>query len=452
MLKRTRHASALKFLSSIELTENKTNVVAAGKLKRENGNPTSLFAKQSNKHVSKTQVQEEAGSLELKRAKLLRDATEFLSSITLVTEQPLIRPKRHSRGLSDPNVPDVVPEVKTTTISPLKNIEAALAASFSEPRQYGNNMNIPLRWILSRQSARVFVRSVEGGAPALIFSILRYDPKEEEEKAKRKNAAHYIGSYADQDPDSSTTASDDSLSKQKTKKGVSVSYGHLLEPSWATDSEGHEFAVNASGVVERYNANYLDDPEIRSGKHRTVINLAGYMASVIPYVKAKELQDELNKQFHIKHSWIHTSITLSKIRNLKRQILEIALAVNIEVATVALAVIYFEKLVMKSLVTKPNRRLIADVCLLVATKFSDPAYPDCCDALFEQFEEVHKLSRKDILRAEWPVLVDLEFALHVELSNILTHFQRLLALLDKNPSDYLGPYLYRTHFVHDPRS
>lgn len=44
---------------------------------------------------------------------------------------------------------------------------------------------------------------------------------------------------------------------------------------------------------------------------------------------------------------------------------------NVEVATVALACIYFERLCLAGLVTKPNRRLAMAACLAIAYKFNE---------------------------------------------------------------------------------
>ncbi|CAN0520272.1 unnamed protein product, partial [Scytosiphon promiscuus] len=42
-----------------------------------------------------------------------------------------------------------------------------------------------------------------------------------------------------------------------------------------------------------------------------------------------------------------------------------------EVATVALACIYFERLCLAGLVTKPNRRLAMAACLAISYKFNE---------------------------------------------------------------------------------
>ena len=98
-----------------------------------------------------------------------------------------------------------------------------------------------------------------------------------------------------------------------------------------------------------YDPTWLDDPNIKSGKHRTVMNLPCFMGTVIGWVKEKELRKELNQQFRIKHEWLHPSLTLSKIRKIKQLMIAVLKENTLEVSTVALACIYFEKLILKVL-------------------------------------------------------------------------------------------------------
>lgn len=96
-----------------------------------------------------------------------------------------------------------------------------------------------------------------------------------------------------------------------------------------------------------YNPVDLDDPELKTGKHRTVISLPCYMGSMIQFTRPSELRNELNDQFKQKHPDIDPSITLSKLRNLKASLLEIALAEDVELSSLAKCYVFFEKLVLK---------------------------------------------------------------------------------------------------------
>jgi hypothetical protein len=86
----------------------------------------------------------------------------------------------------------------------------------------------------------------------------------------------------------------------------------------------------------------VDDPGLTTGKHRTVMNLPGFKASIIPFAKASDLKSELNKQFRCassilsfpsahslhdsnKHPQLSSDLTLTKIRALKRRMLEASL-------------------------------------------------------------------------------------------------------------------------------
>ena len=66
------------------------------------------------------------------------------------------------------------------------------------------------------------------------------------------------------------------------------------------------------------------------------------------------------------------SLTLSKIRSLKRQALLAAVKAKIEVSTVALACVYFERLCLDCRVDKSNRRIAFAACLLLALKLNEP--------------------------------------------------------------------------------
>lgn len=66
------------------------------------------------------------------------------------------------------------------------------------------------------------------------------------------------------------------------------------------------------------------------------------------------------------------SLTLSKIRSLKRQALLAAVRAKLELGTLALACVYFERLCLDCRVDKSNRRLVFAACLLLAAKLNEP--------------------------------------------------------------------------------
>ncbi|KAF9207230.1 CDK5 and ABL1 enzyme substrate 1 [Haplosporangium sp. Z 27] len=200
-----------------------------------------------------------------------------------------------------------------------------------------------------------------------------------------------------------------------------------------------------------YDPYYLDDPELKTGKNRTVISLACYMGSVIQYTRPSDLKRELNEHFRSRHPTIDPSITLSKIRKVKTDLLTISEELDLEISTAALAFAYFEKLVMKgswkakdgnnlssesisSPVTKENRKLMASY------KVNEPKRPPGeFGALMKQMTKHMYVMAKDIKDQEFQVFALLEFNLYLPRQEFLPHFEQILYRQDyNNVQEYLG--------------
>lgn len=203
--------------------------------------------------------------------------------------------------------------------------------------------------------------------------------------------------------------------------------------------------------------------------------LGPVMTSIILFVRPDELKAELNKTFRERHPWVHAGLSLSKIRSLKQAALNICIRNRIDVATVALACVYFEKLVLKNLITKMNRKLMMACCLLLAFKFNEPLdsveYKVLRKKLLEDIDRyviafpllllvpkapthadspvrrsVFTIPANEVLTQEFSVWASLSFGLHVQLYELAPHFNRLLKMCDSNPEKYLCQTMYN-HYM-----
>eukprot|EP01041_Mallomonas_annulata_P009802 gene9802-20391_t len=183
-----------------------------------------------------------------------------------------------------------------------------------------------------------------------------------------------------------------------------------------------------------YEPNSLDDPDMLQGKHRSLrhgaANTGPVVSSIISFVNDHDLRQSLNEQFREKHPLLPPSLTLSKIRNLKKSALLGCLAVDIELSTVALA----------GVVSKVNRHLTMAVTLLLAYKFNQPlqlmnanANKSRLDGMLEFFDREWSLSKK-----EFGAFVLLGFNLHAPHTHVFVVFTRLLKLAHKTARVYMG--------------
>ncbi|KAG9292829.1 hypothetical protein G9A89_016191 [Geosiphon pyriformis] len=209
------------------------------------------------------------------------------------------------------------------------------------------------------------------------------------------------------------------------------SYAHLLNPS---NSLGPELEATD------YNPYYLDDPELKMGK-KTGRSLPNFMNSILQQRRAREsdLKRDLNARFRQSHPNIDPTLTLTQIRTIKEKLLIAARyeELDLELSTVAKAYVFFEKLVLKKYVAKYNRRLIAAICLFLASKVNEPremSYSDLLESLHKHLE----VSEKEIKQHEFSVFAWLKFELYVPRKEFMPHFERIFSVLEENKQDYLG--------------
>ncbi|XP_066435723.1 CDK5 and ABL1 enzyme substrate 1 [Eleutherodactylus coqui] len=179
------------------------------------------------------------------------------------------------------------------------------------------------------------------------------------------------------------------------------------------------------GDFTEYDPNLLDDPQWPCGKHKRVLIFPSYMTTVIEYVKPSDLKKNMNETFKEKFPYI--KLTLSKIRSLKRDIRKLAQDdCGYEEPTVAMAFVYFEKLALKGKLNKQNRKLCAGACILLAAKIGSDLRKHEAKHLIDKLEEKFRLNRRELMAFEFPILVALEFALHLPEHEVMPHYRRLV--------------------------
>ncbi|KDO25057.1 hypothetical protein SPRG_09195 [Saprolegnia parasitica CBS 223.65] len=231
------------------------------------------------------------------------------------------------------------------------------------------------------------------------------------------------------------------------------SYFRLLHSTWSRCDKDRD-SQDSHPIAPLYDPNFLDNPEYRQGRHKDVIRgdrkVGPVVSSILRFVKPNDLKEELNKQFRETHLWLDDSeLTLSKIRNLKQEALAMGSRTYLDISTIALACVYFEKLVLSNFVHKANRKLYMSACLILALKFNEPlnrdGIVDVIKKLLVEIDHVHSLPSRDVLTAEFTVYAQLSFALHVPLQEIQPHFARLLRLVESNPRQYLGEETFTSY-------
>ncbi|KAF7654287.1 hypothetical protein LDENG_00071920 [Lucifuga dentata] len=216
-----------------------------------------------------------------------------------------------------------------------------------------------------------------------------------------------------------TIDSTSSFSQSRNASHRSLSLGRANSNQSSLDT-GNDF-----GDFREYDPNLLDDPQWPCGKHKRVLIFPSYMTTVIEYVKPSDLKKDMNETF--KEKFPHIRLTLSKVRSLKREIRKLAQdECGYEEPTVAMAFVYFEKLVLQGKLNKQNRKLCAGACVLLAAKIGGDLKKHEVKLLIDKLEERFRVNRRELIAFEFPVLVALEFNLHLPEHEIMPHYRRLL--------------------------
>ncbi|RVE70872.1 hypothetical protein OJAV_G00069220 [Oryzias javanicus] len=173
-----------------------------------------------------------------------------------------------------------------------------------------------------------------------------------------------------------------------------------------------------------YDPNLLSDPQWPCGRHKRVLIFASYVTTVIEYVKPSDLKKDMNETFREKFP--HIKLTLSKIRSLKREMRAVSEECGLQPVTIAMAFVYFEKLVLQGRLNKQNRKLVAAACVLLAAKISSDLRKPEVKQLIDKLEERFRINRRELIPLEVSVLVALEMGLYLPESKVMPHYRRLV--------------------------
>ncbi|XP_007553636.1 CDK5 and ABL1 enzyme substrate 2 isoform X1 [Poecilia formosa] len=176
--------------------------------------------------------------------------------------------------------------------------------------------------------------------------------------------------------------------------------------------------------VGDYDPNLLSDPRWPCGRHKRVLIFASYVTTIIEYVKPSDLKKDMNETF--KEKFPHIKLTLSKIRSLKREMRAMSEEYGLQPVTIAMAFVYFEKLVLQGRLNKQNRKLVAAECVLLAAKISSDLRKPEVKQLIDKLEERFRINRRELIALEFPVLVALEMGLYLPESKVMPHYRRLV--------------------------
>uniref|UniRef100_A0A1I8E9Q2 Cyclin N-terminal domain-containing protein n=1 Tax=Wuchereria bancrofti TaxID=6293 RepID=A0A1I8E9Q2_WUCBA len=134
-----------------------------------------------------------------------------------------------------------------------------------------------------------------------------------------------------------------------------------------------------------YDPNLIANFDYRARK--TVMKFNGYVSTVTHYQPDSEVKRLVNEAF--RSCFPHVYVSFSKIKSIKRELHQIAVACNLEDTTTAHAYVFYEKVLLKYL------------------------------------ESSLRISRKELLRYEIPLCAALSFNLRVPVWQLLPHYQRI---------------------------
>ncbi|GMS99777.1 hypothetical protein PENTCL1PPCAC_21952 [Pristionchus entomophagus] len=153
---------------------------------------------------------------------------------------------------------------------------------------------------------------------------------------------------------------------------------------------------------------------------RTIMRGAAFVATTHNCLGEAEQRKILNERFRAKYPELRISYT--KLRSIKREMVDVAVATRVDTPTLAHAFVYYERIVLQGRITKANRKEIAAACFIIAVKICDPAGVET-SFCFERLESTFRISHSDILSFELPVCLSLSFELMPPRQQLQPHYE-----------------------------
>lgn len=174
-----------------------------------------------------------------------------------------------------------------------------------------------------------------------------------------------------------------------------------------------------------YDPDFLDYDVEMPSKYLFTSRLPGFSSSVLTMKSAKSMRNDQNEAFRNRHSWLTTDLKLSKVRSVKRKLELAAIASSLDIACVAFAFVYFEKLILKNFVSNSTAKTLGATCLLLGAKFYGLKVSSY-QPLIKELAQKMKIAPNMILAHEFYVFRKLKFTLFVEKEEVDSHFFKLL--------------------------
>ncbi|MFH4976127.1 hypothetical protein AB6A40_002836 [Gnathostoma spinigerum] len=187
------------------------------------------------------------------------------------------------------------------------------------------------------------------------------------------------------------------------------------------DEEGI-FDLSADSNSPEYDPCLFSNFEKENRLTKATVKFNGFISSLISFVPPDQCKLQLNERFKSAFPYIQVSFT--KILSIEKEMLRIARMCDLDNLTLAHAYVFYEKVLLKGMVGKSNRKLVAGAALLVAAKITDIGCVKLSQVV-DKIENVFRISRRDLLHHEIPLCVALDFGLHVPDRLLLPHYHRI---------------------------